>query len=196
MNPAARRSMISIWRTRARSTTGTSWTPRPRPSLAATWRERDRGPPLSRLAGSACLWERRIAIVATWYFIRRGDFADTLRLAALLLGDREDLIHKAVGWMLREVGKRNQAMLEGFLARHYRRMPRTMLRYAIEAVRDAEAAAVSPGRSVMRPCQPHCEPRRVTSRVWGCRPLADAAAAERNVAAALFAVESSNADRL
>jgi 3-methyladenine DNA glycosylase AlkD len=93
--------------------------------------ERDRGP-LTRLAGSASLWERRIAIVATYYFIRRDDFTDTLRLAGLLLGDREDLIHKAAGWMLREVGKRNEPVLEGFLAKHCRQMPRTMLRYAIE----------------------------------------------------------------
>ncbi len=93
--------------------------------------QRDRGP-LSDLAGSASLWERRIAIVATQHFICRGDFADTLRLAGLLLGDQEDLIHKAVGWMLREVGKRDQAVLEGFLVGHRQRMPRTMLRYAIE----------------------------------------------------------------
>jgi 3-methyladenine DNA glycosylase AlkD len=92
---------------------------------------RDRGP-LVRLAGSASLWERRIAVVATQHFIRRDDFADTLRLAGLLLEDREDLIHKAVGWMLREVGKRDQAVLEGFLGEHCRWMPRTMLRYAIE----------------------------------------------------------------
>jgi 3-methyladenine DNA glycosylase AlkD len=93
--------------------------------------DRDREP-LTRLAGSASLWERRIGVVATLHFIRRGEFADTLRLAGLLLGDREDLIHKATGWMLREVGKRDQDVLEGFLAGHCRRMPRTMLRYAIE----------------------------------------------------------------
>jgi 3-methyladenine DNA glycosylase AlkD len=78
---------------------------------------RDRGP-LTRLAGSPSLWERRIAIVATMHFIRQGDFADTLRLAELLMED-----HKAAGWMLRD-----QAVLEGFLSEHCRRM----LRYAIE----------------------------------------------------------------
>jgi 3-methyladenine DNA glycosylase AlkD len=88
--------------------------------------------PLYRLARSRMLWERRIAIVATQHFIRLTDFADTLKIAALLLRDREDLIHKAVGWMLREVGKRNQPVLEAFLKQHYRQMPRTMLRYAIE----------------------------------------------------------------
>ncbi len=88
--------------------------------------------PLYLLAGSEALWERRIAIIATFHFIRRADFLDTLALAEKLLQDREELIHKAVGWMLREVGKRNQTLLEGFLLQHYRRMPRVMLRYAIE----------------------------------------------------------------
>jgi 3-methyladenine DNA glycosylase AlkD len=87
---------------------------------------------LDRLARSPSLWERRIAIVATHHFIRQGDFADTFRIATLLLGDREDLIHKAVGWMLREVGKRDQPAEEEFLRKHYRNMPRTALRYAIE----------------------------------------------------------------
>lgn len=84
------------------------------------------------LAASEVLWERRIAITATFHFIRRGEFHDTLALAEKLLQESEELIHKAAGWMLREVGKRNQALLEDFLLQHYRRMPRVMLRYAIE----------------------------------------------------------------
>ena len=87
---------------------------------------------LYRLGRSACLWERRIAIVATWHFIRAGEIAHTLQLAAAMMTDSHDLIHKAVGWMLREVGKQDQAALVGFLDTHYRHMPRTMLRYAIE----------------------------------------------------------------
>jgi len=93
--------------------------------------ERDREP-LYQLAQSSSLWERRIAIMATFAFIQQNQFEDTLRIARLLLHDREDLIHKAAGWMLREVGKREPAIEEGFLKRHCRVMPRTMLRYAIE----------------------------------------------------------------
>ena len=88
--------------------------------------------PLYRLAKSSWLWDRRIAILATFYFIRQHDFDDTLKIAEMLLGDAEDLIHKAVGWMLREVGKRSQKPLEAFLDKHVLAMPRTMLRYAIE----------------------------------------------------------------
>ena len=88
--------------------------------------------PLDRLAKSSSLWERRIAIIATYFFIKQDVFDDTLRIADLLLEDGEDLIHKAVGWMLREVGKRDRRVEEGFLIGRYRRMPRTMLRYAIE----------------------------------------------------------------
>ncbi|MGA7828813.1 MAG: DNA alkylation repair protein [Geobacteraceae bacterium] len=88
--------------------------------------------PLRKLAASSLLWERRIAIIATFHYIKRGEFAETLAIAELLLRDREDLINKAVGWMLREVGKRDQSAEIGFLTKHYKVMPRTMLRYAIE----------------------------------------------------------------
>jgi len=93
--------------------------------------ERDRAT-LRKLAASASVWERRIAMLATFHFIRRGDFADTLELAERMLHDPHDLIHKAVGWMLREVGNRDRPRLDAFLAQHYQEMPRTMLRYAIE----------------------------------------------------------------
>lgn len=84
------------------------------------------------LARSRILWERRIAILATLRFIKEERFQDTFRIARMLLNDGEDLIHKAVGWMLREVGNRDLAAEEVFLKKHYRKMPRTMLRYAIE----------------------------------------------------------------
>ena len=87
---------------------------------------------LKRLARSKDLWERRIAIVATYHFIKKNEFGPTLTIAALLLEDTHDLIHKAVGWMLREVGKRDIRALDTFLTKHYAKMPRTMLRYAIE----------------------------------------------------------------
>jgi len=88
--------------------------------------------PLTRLAKSKNLWERRMAILATFPFIRNDDFADTLAISERFLHDPEDLIHKAVGWMLREVGKRDQKVEETFLNQHAAVMPRTMLRYAIE----------------------------------------------------------------
>jgi len=87
---------------------------------------------LEQLARSKNIWERRIAIVSTFHFIKRNEFRPTLRIATILLGDSHDLIHKAVGWMLREVGKRDRKTLDAFLKRHYRQLPRTMLRYAIE----------------------------------------------------------------
>jgi hypothetical protein len=96
---------------------------------------------LYELAQSRSLWDRRMAVLATFAFIYEDDFADTLKLTEQLLGDEHDLMHKACGWMLREVGKRNQAVLESFLRRHHRVMPRTMLRYAIEKLSPARRKA-------------------------------------------------------
>ena len=88
--------------------------------------------PLQRLAKSDNLWERRISIMATFHFIKHHEFSQTLRISKMLLNDQQDLIHKAVGWMLREIGKRELVIQEGFLKDCYKVMPRTMLRYAIE----------------------------------------------------------------
>jgi 3-methyladenine DNA glycosylase AlkD len=95
---------------------------------------------LRQLAGARSLWDRRIAIIATHAWIRNGELDLTFELAAKLLGDDEDLMHKAVGWMLRECGKRDERALEAFLAKHVREMPRTALRYAIERLPAASRA--------------------------------------------------------
>ena len=87
---------------------------------------------LYRLARSDNLWEKRISIIATLYFIRQNRFSDTMKIAEILLNDPHDLIHKASGWMLREVANRDRKATESFLEKHYRNIPRTMLRYAIE----------------------------------------------------------------
>jgi len=94
--------------------------------------------PLYSLAKSTDLWERRISIMSTFHFIKRNEFSETLKISKMLLSDEEDLIHKAVGWMLREVGKRHLQTEEKFLREHYMRMPRTMLRYAIERFPESE----------------------------------------------------------
>ncbi len=87
---------------------------------------------LYKFSRSKSLWERRISIVATYVFIKKGDFKDTLNISKNLLGDKEDLMHKAVGWMLREVGKKDEVVLKKFLKENINKLPRTTLRYAIE----------------------------------------------------------------
>jgi 3-methyladenine DNA glycosylase AlkD len=109
------------------------------PHIVGAWLTDGDRSVLDRLARSPVLWRRRIAMIATQHFIRAGESEDALRIAELLVGDREDLIHKAVGWMLREVGQSvGPAPLRGFLREHAATMPRTMLRYAIEKLTDAE----------------------------------------------------------
>ena len=96
---------------------------------------------LYNLAKSNNIWERRIAIVSTYSFIKNNEFNETIKISKMLLDDKHDLIHKAVGWMLREVGKRDLAAEELFLRENYKKMPRTMLRYAIERFPEAKRKA-------------------------------------------------------
>jgi 3-methyladenine DNA glycosylase AlkD len=101
---------------------------------------------LYRLARSESLWERRIAIIATFNFIKKQQYEDTLKISLELLHDPHDLIHKAVGWMLREVGNRDRLTEQAFLDQHYQTMPRTMLRYAIEKFPEKQRKAYLEGR--------------------------------------------------
>ncbi|MFC1822515.1 DNA alkylation repair protein [Thermodesulfobacteriota bacterium] len=94
--------------------------------------------PLYELAKSNNLWERRISIISTFHMIKKNDFKDALEISRILKNDTEDLIHKAVGWMLREIGKRNPSVERAFLKKYYKGLPRTMLRYAIEKFPEKE----------------------------------------------------------
>jgi len=107
------------------------------PIVGAYLADKDKQP-IYRMAKSINLWERRIAIMSTFPMIRANDFTTTLNVSQVLLKDEEDLIHKAVGWMLREIGKRDLSVEEEFLKKHYKDMPRTILRYAIEKLPNKE----------------------------------------------------------
>jgi len=102
--------------------------------------------PIYRLVKSKVLWKRRIAMLSTFHYIKNNMFDDALRVAIMLMLDKEDLIHKAVGWMLREVGKRDLNTEEQFLKKHYKKMPRTMLRYAIERFPESRRQAYLKGK--------------------------------------------------
>ncbi len=101
---------------------------------------------LYKLASSDNLWEKRISIISTYAFIKNNEFDDTLKIAEILLKDKHDLIHKAVGWMLREIGNSNIKVEKDFLKKHYKAMPRTMLRYAIERFPEKERKAYIKGK--------------------------------------------------
>lgn len=117
------------------------------PYIIGRWLEkRDKGV-LYRLARSEVLWERRIAVLSTFHCIRKNSFGDALAISALLIHDGEDLIHKAVGWMLREIGKRDADTERAFLNEHYMQMPRTMLRYAIERFPEEERKKFLDGKA-------------------------------------------------
>lgn len=102
------------------------------PKIVGAWLFNKDRTVLAKLARSPMLWERRIAIMSTAFFIKNNQFRDTINISLVLLHDEQELIHKAVGWMLREVGNRNREIEEKFLIKHYKNMPRIMLRYAIE----------------------------------------------------------------
>ncbi len=138
---ALRASIVRLYLRRLRWVNNWDLVDTSAPQILGSWlvgRPRDR---LDRMARSNNLWQRRIAMVATYRFILDGDSADAIRIATILLEDEHDLIHKAVGWMLREVGKRvGEDVLRGFLTDHAATMPRTMLRYAIERFPPQERA--------------------------------------------------------
>lgn len=131
-SPEERKSLFGIYLTHRQFVNNWDLVDLSAPRILGAWLlDRPRGL-LDELARSGNVWERRMAVLATFAFIRAGQFDDGLRLAEGLLGDRHDLIHKACGWMLREAGKRDRQVLTAFLEKHAARMPRTMLRYAIE----------------------------------------------------------------
>lgn len=116
------------------------------PHIVGYYLEERSREPLYKLAHSRNLWKKRIAMLSCFHFIKKDDYSDALAIALVLLQDKHDLIHKAVGWMLREVGNRHRATEEAFLQQHYQQMPRTMLRYAIEKLPEPRRQAYLLGK--------------------------------------------------
>jgi 3-methyladenine DNA glycosylase AlkD len=114
--------------------------------LLGHWLEQRDRKVLLDLADSQDLWRQRVSMIATYWFIKSGDYVDALKLAKRLMSHEHDLIHKAVGWMLREIGNKDRAIEEQFLKKHYQKMPRTMLRYAIEKFPESKRKAYLEGR--------------------------------------------------
>ncbi len=135
---AARKRVYSLYLRNTRSVNNWDLVDLSAPRIVGPFLDGSSRAILYRFVRSKDLWERRIAILATFHFIRKGDFSDALALAEMLLADEHDLMHKAVGWMLREVGKKDVVVLEKFLREHHHRMPRTALRYAIERFPEAK----------------------------------------------------------
>ncbi len=117
------------------------------PNIVGNWLLNKPREIIYKLSSSKNLWEKRISIISTLTFIKNKEFKDTLNISEILMNDKHDLIHKAVGWMLREVGKRNQKVLEEFLKKHYKKMPRTMLRYATEKFEEGKRKAYLRGEA-------------------------------------------------
>lgn len=152
-NPAGRREEIArFYLSHARQANNWDLVDMSCPKIIGYWllySDTDRGI-LDTLADSDNLWEQRIAIVSTWMLIRNRQYDDALRISEKLLGHPHDLIHKAVGWMLREVGKHDIGLLRDFLATHYSRLHRTTLRYAIEKMDECERQRWLTGEEVHR----------------------------------------------
>ena len=161
-DPAERAVMYDFYMRRLRYVNNWNLVDGSAPAIAGPVLTVGKSPVLDRLARSTRVWDRRLAVLSTYHAIKQGRFGPTLRLCRLLLRDPHDLIHKACGWMLREVGKRNADVLERFLRAHRARMPRTMLRYAIERLPPAARRAHLAAPSSIRRRQP---PRRVRSAI-------------------------------
>jgi 3-methyladenine DNA glycosylase AlkD len=135
---AARQKIYNLYRKNTRYVNNWDLVDLSAPSIVGSYLLDKSRKPLYEFAKSRDLWKRRIAIMATFCFIKQDEFNEALIISKMLLADDHDLVHKAVGWMLREIGKRSLSVEEKFLRQHYKKMPRTMLRYAIERFPEAK----------------------------------------------------------